>query len=369
MKINIPFVNFKKQWLSEKNEITKIVEKIYERGIFVNGPEVDIFEKKIISNFMYKDCVALNSGTDALTLGLMSVGVRKGDEVITPPNSFVASTGSIIHIGAKPIFADVLQNQLIDPKKIEEKITKKTKAIMTVHLSGAMSNIEQLKIISKKYNIPLIEDAAQSIGSSFKSVMSGSWGNVGCFSAHPLKNLNASGDAGFIVTKQKKNLQNLRLMRNHGLENRDKLKYFGYVSRMDVLQAAILNFRLEKINQVISRRRSNAKLYKSLLNDCDIFIPEEIEGEFHTYHNYIIQTRKRDKLRNYLSENGIETLIHYKIPIHLQNGARFLGYKKGMFPVAEKQAKEILSLPIHQFLTRQDIEYVSSKIKKFLKNN
>ena len=365
----IPFVNFKKQWYQEKKDILKITDRVFSDGFFVNGKDVERFEKNIIKKYHYKDCIALNSGTDALTLGLMNIGVRKGDEVITQPNSFIASTGSIIHIGAKPIFADVLNNQLIDPKKVEEKITKKTKAIMTVHLSGSMSNVEEMKKISKKYSIPLIEDAAQSIGSSYKSIYSGAWGDVGCFSAHPLKNLNASGDSGFMVTSQYNSLKKLRVTRNHGLKTRDKLDHFGYVSRMDTLQAAILNYRLRNLKKVIQKRKANAKLYLQLLEKSGIYLPKEDTKEFHTYHNFIIQLRNRNKLKKYLSENGIETLIHYSIPIHLQVGAKYLGFKKGMYPIAEKQSKQILSLPINQYLKEQDIEYICSKIKQFVKNN
>ena len=362
-KIN--YVNLSAQWNSEKKFLLPVINSVLNSGSYVNSSEIEKFEKKIAKLCNTKYCVALNSGTDALVCGLKSLGIKKGDEVITPPNSFIASTAAIVHIGAKPVFVDVLQDQNIDPIKIEKAITSKTKAIMPVHLTGRMAKMDAINKISKKYNIKVIEDAAQSIGSFYKKKISGSWGDIGCFSTHPLKNLNAMGDGGFITTDNKKIYLNIKLMRNHGIENRNKVKKFGYVSRMDSLQAAILLHRLTKLDFYIKKRRDNAKIYFKNINNIQIVLPTENEFEFNTYHTFVIMTKKRDALRDFLMKQNIETAIHYPIPIHLQPASKYLKYKKGDFPIAEKQSNQILTLPIHQFLTKKQILYVCDMINKF----
>ena len=246
--MNIPYVNIKKQYLSERKKILKILDKTLSTGSWVGGSEVELFEKKISKICKTKFCVALNSGTDALTLALHTLGVRKNDEVITPSNSFVASTAAIVHIGAKPIFVDVKNDQSLDENLIEKSITTKTKAIMPVHLTGRMCSMNKIMDISKKYKIPVIEDCAQSIMSKFQNKMSGSWGDVGCFSAHPLKNLNAIGDGGYLTTNNIEIYKKIKSLRTHGMDvDRNNVSQFGYVSRMDNIQAAILNFRLRNL--------------------------------------------------------------------------------------------------------------------------
>ena len=236
------------------------------------------------------------------------LGVRNGDEVITTPNSFIASTAVIVHLGAKPVFVDVLDDQNIDPDKIEKAITKKTKVIMPVHLSGKMSQMDKVMKIAKKYDLKVVEDAAQAIASKFNNKMSGSFGHVGCFSAHPLKNLGAMGDGGYIVTNNFKIYKKIKSLSNHGMENRNKIKNFGYVSRLDNLQAEFLNFKLKSLKKIIKIRRSNANTYKKLLNKNFINLPYEDNKEFHTYHTFVIQVKKnRDKLKKFLLKNGVET--------------------------------------------------------------
>ena len=274
--MQIPFVDLKRQFNFERKKLLKIIDNTLSKGDWVGGSEVGKFERKISSKCKIKYCVALNSGTDALTLALHLLGVRKGDEVITPPNSFIASTATIVHLGARPVFVDVKDDQNIDENKIEEKITKKTKVIMPVHLTGRMCNMEKIIQIAKKYKLKVIEDSAQSIMSKFKNKFSGSWGNIGCFSAHPLKNLNAIGDSGYLTTNSKYVYSKIKNLRSHGMEqNRDNIDNFGYVSRMDNLQAAILNFRLKNLNHVINIRRNNFKLYKKYLDRKVIYFPEE----------------------------------------------------------------------------------------------
>lgn len=363
---HIPYVNLNAQWQDDRDELLPIIDNILSIGQYVGGDEVDKFEKNIAKLCQVKYTVALNSGTDALTLALHLHGISRGDEVITPPNSFIASTAVIVHLGAVPVFVDVLPNQNIDPSKIEAAITHKTKAIMPVHLAGRMCDMNPIMEIAEKYHLAVIEDAAQAVGSKYKNQPSGSIGDVGCFSTHPLKNLNACGDGGFITTNNKDIYEKACLLRNHGLINRDTVIQFGYVSRMDTLQAAILNFRLDnKMHDIIEKRRHNAQLYLNSLDRERIFILEERQSEYNTYHTFVIQVEERDELKTYLYEAGIETAIHYPTPIHLQPAAKQLGYEYGDFPITEEIAVKILTLPIHQYLTEEQIYYTVNLIEKF----
>ena len=363
--MKIDYVNLSQQYKIERKKLLQILDKTLATGQYVGGDQVQKFEKKISRMLGVKYCVALNSGTDSLTLGLHVIGVRRGDEVITTPNSFIASTAVIVHLGAKPVFVDVKDDQCIDPNLIEKAITKKTKAIMPVHLTGRVCEMDKIIAISKKHKIPIIEDAAQAIGSKYKGKMAGSFGQVSCFSAHPLKNLNAMGDSGYLVTNSKKIANFIKDVRSHGMTKRNIVKNFGYVSRMDNLQAAILNFRLQNLNNIIRKRRNNAKIYIKNLNKKFVFIPAENKLEFNTYHTFVIQVANRDKLKNYLEKKGIETSIHYPIPIHLQPAAKKLKYKLGDFKVTELQSKKILTLPINQFLTKDKIEHICKIINDF----
>ena len=363
----IPYVNLANQYSLERKKLLKTIDKVLLKGIYIGGDEVDLFEKNIAKLCNTKYCVALNSGTDALVLALHSLGVRRGDEVITTPNSFIASTAVIVHLGAKPVFVDVKPDQNIDCKKIVEKITKKTKVIMAVHLTGRMCEMDKIINIAKKYNIKVVEDAAQSIGSMFKGNPSGSYGHVGCFSAHPLKNLNALGDSGYLTTNSKKIRDYVKDLISHCMTNRNVIRNFGYVSRMDNLQAAILNFRLKNLRNIILKRRVNASLYSKFLDQKHVNLAEEKKDEFNTYHTFVIQVNNRDKLKKYLFKKGIQTAIHYPVPIHLQPACEYLRYKKGDFVETELQSKKILSLPIHQNLTEFQIKYISKNINNFFK--
>jgi|TARA_Y100000389_G_C17398826_1_gene484131 dTDP-4-amino-4,6-dideoxygalactose transaminase len=366
--MKIPYVNLKLQYKSERKRLLKAIDKTLLRGDWVGGDEVQRFENNISKQCKVKYCVALNSGTDALTLSLHLLGVRRGDEVITPPNSFIASTATIIHLGAKPVFVDVKDDQSIDENKIEEKITKKTKVIMPVHLTGRMCNMEKIVKIAKKYKLNVIEDSAQSIMSKFKNKFSGAWGDVGCFSAHPLKNLNAMGDAGYLTTNNKYLYSKIKNLRSHGMEkNRNNIEQFGYVSRMDNIQATILNFRLKNLKYTIEKRRNNYNLYKKYLNRKIVFFPEENINEFNTYHTFVVQVDQRDKLKSYLASKGVGTAIHYPMPIHLQKAAKFLKYKRNDFPNCETQANRIITLPINQYLTNKEIIHISNLVNNFYK--
>lgn len=361
----IKFVDLGAQWQEQRDQLLPIIEGVLESGVYVDEHKVCEFEDSVSKFLNVKHVIGLNSGTDALVLGLKALGVASGDEVITPPNSFIASTEAIEQVGARPVFVDVLPDQNIDPLLIEKAITKNTKAIMPVHLTGRMADMISIMGLSKAYDIPVIEDAAQAIGSKYADKFSGLWGKIGCFSAHPLKNLNAMGDSGFLVTDDDRIASEVRCLRNHGLVNRETSERFGLVSRMDVLQASILEFRLGSLQDVITKRRENADLYYATLSRKDVYVPPGRDLEFNTWHTFVIQTSRRDNLKDYLLEHNIETSIHYPIPIHLQPAARKLGYDQGDFPKVEEQAKNILSLPVHQYLASNDIEYVATMINKF----
>jgi len=363
--LKIPYVNLKAQWETEKSELMPIIESVLASGNYVGGEVVDQFEITISKFLGSPYCVAVNSCTDALVLGLAALGVRRGDEVITPPNSFIASTAAIVHLGATPVFVDVLPNQSIDPNLVEKAITKKTKAIMPVHLGGRMVDMDQISRIADSYGVAVIEDAAQSIGSTFNGKLSGTFGDVGCFSAHPLKNLNALGDGGFVCFKSQEMAKEVKKLRSHGLIDRNTVEKFGYVSRLDAIQAAVLTFRLTRLAEIIKSRRANADLYRSLLNPDYVFVPDDDPREQNSYHTFVVQVDRRDELIAHLLSCGIGTAIHYPIPIHLQPAAKFLGFGKGSFPVTEKQANRILTLPINQNLSRTDIAQVSIAVNDF----
>lgn len=360
----IPYVNLAAQWEHERDVLLPIIDKVLGSGQYIGGQYVEEFEEKSASLCQAKHCVALNSGTDALVFGLVALGVRPGDEVITPPNSFIASTAAIVHIGAKPVFADVLPDQNIDPKMVEAAISPRTKAIMPVHLTGRMARMDQIKAIADRYGIPIIEDAAQAIGSRYHELPSGKWGQVGCFSTHPLKNLNACGDGGFLVTDDDAIASQVRLLRNHGLVDRNTVGRFGYVSRMDALQAAVLSFRMGRLEEVTIKRQQHAALYRQILDPSKAFVPADQPSEFNVYHTFVIQVNQRDDLRNSLQEVGVETSIHYPIPIHLQPAAKGLGYVAGDFPATERQAGRILTLPIHQYLTTDEVVEIATQVNR-----
>ncbi len=362
----VPYINFSAQFAEEKADLMAIVERVFQRGELVGGSAIDVLEDALAKICGTRHAVALNSGTDALTLGMKALGLGPGDEIITPPNSFVASTAAIIAIGATPVFADVRDDQNIDPMAVEAALSPRTAAIMPVHLTGRAADMDPLQKIADRHGLAIVEDAAQSIGCKYKDRPSGSFGQIGCFSAHPLKNLNAAGDAGFLVTDDEAIARKVRLLGNHGLADRNTVVSWGTVSRMDVLQAEILFYRLHKLDQIILARRSNAECYRASLSAVPIYIAPCQDSEFNTFHLFVVQTERRDELMACLGKQGIATGIHYPVPVHLQPAAAGLGYKKGSFPHCERQAEQILSLPVNQYLSAEDIDWVSRSIKEFL---
>ncbi|MFH2069936.1 MAG: DegT/DnrJ/EryC1/StrS family aminotransferase [Elusimicrobiota bacterium] len=365
--MKIPYINLKAQHKKLKREILAAVSKTLERADFILGKEVSLFEQRAAHYCDTKYAVGVNSGTDALFLAMKSLGLKDDDEVITVPNSFLSTTSSIITAGLKPVFVDVREDMNIDPDLISEKITRKTKAILLVHLTGKTADMHPIMETAKKYNLYIIEDAAQSLGAEYRGKRVGSFGTFGCFSLHPLKTLNACGDGGFITTGDKKLYQKLIRLRNIGLKNRNESPQWGYNSRLDTMQAAILNVKFKYLDRWIEGRRKVAKYYIKNLSDMNGFVktPEENSHEKCVYHTFIIRAEKRGRLQTYLAKNGIETKIHYPLPIHMQRAAKPLGYKKGAFPVTERLAGEILSLPVYPELTEKQLDYIVDKIRKF----
>jgi dTDP-4-amino-4,6-dideoxygalactose transaminase len=364
----VPYVDLAAQWAEERDQLLPIIEQALAEGQWVGGPAVAAFEAAASRLCGVAHAVALNSGTDALVLGMAALGIGPGDEVITPPNSFVASTAAVVQLGARPVFVDVRDDQNFDPALIEAAVSPRTKAIMPVHLTGRVADMAPIAEIAERHGLSVVEDAAQSIGSRYDGRMSGSFGQVGCFSTHPLKNLNACGDGGFLTTNDAEIAETVRALRNHGLVTRETVACFGHVSRMDNLQAAILAFRLGRLDDIIRRRRDNAALYRERLDPAHVFVPPDREREFNTYHTFVVQVDRRDALQAYLKTHGVGTAIHYPVPIHLQPAAAGLGYRAGDFPVAERQAKRILTLPINQTLSLDDLEYVADRVNAFVKS-
>ena len=364
--LRIPYVNLVAQYEEERAELLPIIDRVLASGQYIGGSVVMGTEQRLAELCGVKHAVALNSGTDALVLGLRALNIGAGDEVITTPNSFIASAAAIVHVGAKPVFVDVLADQNIDPGQIAKVVTPRTKAIMPVHLTGRVCDMVPIVDAARRYGLMIIEDAAQAIGSIYAGQPAGSFGDIGCFSTHPLKNLNACGDGGFVTTNRDDIAAKVAALRNHGLVDRNTAAVFGFVSRMDTMQAAILDFRLDRLADIIRRRRENAAHYRALLDSERIMVPLDRQIEFNTYHTFVIQVDRRDELQRHLASKGIGTAIHYPVPIHLQPAAAPLGYQMGDFPVAEHQAQRILTLPINQTLRPSDIDEVAAEVNSFV---
>ncbi len=363
--MNIPYINLGLQHKPIKDEILSSIGNVLDSGQFILGDELTKFEKAFAEMHGVKYALGVANGTDALFLSLKAIGLKEGDEVITAPNSFLASASSVIIAGGKPVFADVLEDFNIDPEKVEKAITKKTKAIIPVHLTGRPAPMDELVALAKKHNLHIIEDAAQAIGATYKNKPVGSFGTTGCFSLHPLKNLAAGGDGGVITTNDDAVYKYLTVARNHGLKNRDECQFWSYNSRLDNLQAALLNVKMKYINQWTERRREFANRYYDALSDLPMIVPKDKTYEKSVYHTFIIQTEDRNELKEHLARKGVDSKIHYPMPIHYQEAAKSLGYKKGDFPVTEKQAETILSIPVYPELTDEQVGYVIEEIQNF----
>ena len=367
--MKIPYVNLSAQHASIKDELLGAIATVIERGNFILGDEVAEFEKRFAELCGVRFAVAVNSGTDALMLALRSLGIGPGDEVITVPNSFIASTTCIKLVGARPVFIDVGEDFNMDPTQIEPAITSRTKAILPVHLTGHPADMNPIMQTAKRYNLHVVEDCAQAVMAEYRGQRIGSFGTVNCFSLHPLKTLNACGDGGILTTNNESICDQIKILRNLGLKSRDDCIAWSGNSRLDTIQAAILLVKLECLEEWTIKRRSNARFYHKNLNHFgSILCPSEKEYEFSVYHTFIIQAERRDELKEYLAKRGIETAIHYPKPIHLQTVASDLGYKKEDFPVAERQSQRILSLPIHPELGEEGLRVIVNAIEDFYQN-
>jgi len=347
--------------------LNDIKEILLKTGQFTLGQPVTELESKFAKLCKTKYAVGVNSGTDALFLTMKALNIGSGDEVITAPNSFIATAGAIANAGTRPVFVDVNDEYNIDASLIEKAITPNTRAIMPVHLTGNPADMPRIMKIASRYNLHVIEDACQAVSASINGQPVGSFGIAGCFSFHPLKNLNVWGDGGIITTNSRELYDKLVLLRNHGLKKHDEVELFAYNSRLDTIQAIVGNQLLNVLDAITDTRIRNAKKYDDALSDMTdyITIPPRKSNVKQVYHTYVIQAKKRDKLLAYLAEKGIEAKVHYPTPIHLQPASKYLGYKEGNFPVCEAQAKSIITLPAHQHLTDDEITYVIDSIRRF----
>ena len=363
--------NYLTSQFSDYKKIFKKIEKVVKKNDFTLGTEVDLFENNIKKLIKQKYVVAVGSGTDGLMLSLKCLGIGEGDEVITTPYTFYATIGAIVSAGAIPKFVDVKDDYNINPDLIEKAITKKTKAILPVHWSGRVCEMEKIIDISKKYKIPIIEDSCHAIEATYKKKFAGTFGEFGCFSLHPLKNLNVWGDGGYVVVKNKKNYEKMLLLRNHGLKGRNINVIFGYNSRLDTIQAVVANHLLKKIKFITSKRITNSLFLERNLKEIKQLIfkdrQENLKEVFHLYEFRVKNFKLRDKLVNFLKSKGIDAKIHYPIPMHLQPAAKVYNIKRGSYPITEKIAETTISLPVHEHLKLKHLKFMINTIKKFFK--
>ena len=358
----VPMVDLKKQFIEIKDEVIEMLTGILESTQYILGPRVVELEKKIAEYHGVKEGLGVASGTDALHLAIKALGVGQGDEVITTPFTFFATAEAILYVGAKPVFVDLEPDTMnIDPKKIEEKITKNTKAIIPVHIFGHPADMEKINAIAKKHNLKVSEDCAQSFGAAINGKRAGSFGDAGCFSFYPSKNLGAFGDGGMIIVDDPSIADEIRMYRNHGSKGAYKHEAIGFNSRLDDMQAGILLVKFKRIDEYNAKRREKAALYNKLIS-AKIEKPVERPGNTHVYHQYTIRSSRRSELQNILREKNISSVVYYPIPLHLQEALKYLGYKKGDFPVAENAADTVLSLPMYPELDESAIKEVAEAI-------
>jgi len=358
--------NFLQQQFSDYKEIFKKMEKVVISGDFTLGRDVDLFEKEFAGTVGTEYAIGVGSGTDALFLSLKALDIGSGHEVITTPYTFFATIGAIAASGAVPVFVDIGEDLNIDPSLIENTITKNTKAILPVHWSGMPCDMEEIMAIANKHELHVVEDACHAIKAKLNNKSPGSFGDTGCFSLHPLKNLNIWGDGGVITTNSEELHDRLILLRNHGLTGRNECAVWGYNSRLDSVQAVIAMHLLNKLERITESRIRNAEFFDERLSKIpQIKIPKRAPNTKHVFHIYVIRAEKRDELQKFLIENGIDAKIHYPIPMHLQPAAKSFGYKEGDFPVCEEVCKSVISLPVHEFITKEQQEYMVKKIKCF----
>lgn len=339
--------------------------EVLRSGWYILGNEVKRFEKEFADFAGSRYCVGLASGLDALWIAFRALGIGDGDEVIVQGNTYIASVMGITANGATPVFVEPDFYHMIDTSKIEEKITKNTKAILAVHLYGQAADMGSIVRIAQKYHLKLVEDCAQSHGACFQGKMTGTFGDIGCFSFYPSKNLGAFGDAGAILTDQEKLAQDIKVIRNYGSEKRYYNKVVGANSRLDELQAGLLRVRLSHLQELLEERANICGAYLTQIRNDKILLPQIRKKADHVWHQFVVRCEERNALQKYLERNGIGTIIHYPIPPHLSEAYRCLGLKKGDLPVTEKYAEEVLSLPLYNGMTEKELDYIIKKVNLF----
>lgn len=373
MKVNM--LDLSKQYATIEKEVLREIAKVCKSQWFVLGKHVKGLEEEIAKYTGAKYAIGVSSGSDAITIALMALGIGKGDEVITTPYTFFSTAGSIALVGAKAVFVDIdpvtynIDVDAIEGALERDKKRRRIKAIMPVHLYGQAADMTKINALARKYGVKVIEDAAQAIGATYKSKGAGSLGTIGCFSFYPTKNLGGFGDAGMVTTNNKALAKKLSMLRVHGSSRRYYHDLVGMNGRLDEIQAVVLRIKLKKLDKWSRARKKNARLYEKLFKAeglLDMIAPPVEDSECgHVYNQYVIRAKKRDALKDYLAKNGVGSDIYYPVPLHLQACFKDWGYKRGSFPVSEKAARETLALPIYPELTVKEIEYVVATVKKF----
>jgi dTDP-4-amino-4,6-dideoxygalactose transaminase len=364
--MQVPFSYLERQF-ADVDAYLADVRTLVRSGDLTLGRALTEFEERFAGHLGVPYAVGVGSGTDALILALKTLGVGAGDEVITTPTTFVATVGAIVACGARPIFVDSEDGFVIDPPLIERAITRRTKAIVPVHYTGNAADMPAIMAIAERHGLRVVEDACQAVGASIDGRPAGSFGDAAAFSLHPLKNINVWGDGGVIVTRSESLAAALRLQRNHGLVSRDEVAVFGVNSRLDTLHAVIGNRLLASLEWITARRIANAGRLDAALSDLGdgLRLPRRRAGVRHVYHLYVVRVARRDALVAHLNARGVEAKVHYPIPMHLQPAARYLGYHAGDFPVAEADARSIVTLPAHQHLSDAELDYVAEQVRAF----
>ena len=351
-----------------KPELMGAVESVLDSGRYILGPETVAFEREFAEYCQSKLSIGVSTGTCALHLVLASIDLQAGDEVITAPNSFIASASTIALAGGKPVFVDISDDGNMDPQKLEDAITSRTRAIIPVHLTGRPARMDDILEIAQNRNLFVVEDAAQAVGASLNGKRVGSMGYAACFSLHPRKNLHAFGDGGMVTSQNPELMTHLAKSRNHGLVNREQCDFWSFNCRLDEMQAAMLRVQLRHLDVLTAKRRSLAFRYNELLRPY-VGVPDEGPGEHCVYQTYVVKAEKRDALKLYLNEHGVEALIHYATPIHLQPAAKELGYSASDFPKTMLHVSKILSLPLYPALTHAQQDIVVELVAAFYQKN
>jgi dTDP-4-amino-4,6-dideoxygalactose transaminase len=368
MSVRVPFLDIPAQHRELQTEIEETVIGILRSGAYVVGVHNREFEKEMAALHGVEHAVAVNSGTDALKIAMEAMGLKCGDEVITTPFSFVATIETMVQIGVKPVFVDIdPAHFMIDPALVEAAITPKTKAICPIHLFGQLCDVDALTDIAKRHNLLILEDAAQAILSHHEGVYAGNFGVAAGLSFYVTKNLGAAGDGGMILTNDADVADRSRSLRIHGM-GRERYYYdgIGYTSRLDEIQAAILRLKLTRLEAWTERRQSVAARYAAGISNPDVILPVTLDGNNHSWHQYTVRCKRRDHLQAFLKERQIDSMIYYPVPLHYHEPYRFLGYKPGDFPRTEQACLEVLSLPVHQDLTDEQVEAVIAAVNAFV---